>query len=84
MKPESASPLQQGLTIIEIRPYRNGWECFEAPGVQPYWIDANAKEDTFGYAKARAKFGGAEIRVLNADGSIKEVIRLEWSARNYD
>jgi hypothetical protein len=61
MKPESASPLQQGLTIIEIRPYRNGWECFEAPGVQPYWIDANAKEDTFGYAKARAKFGGQKF-----------------------
>jgi hypothetical protein len=36
MMPESASPMQQGTTIIEIRPYPNGWQCFEAPGVQPY------------------------------------------------
>jgi hypothetical protein len=34
--PESAIPVQQGTTIIEIRPYRGGWQCFEAPGVQPY------------------------------------------------
>ena len=31
---DSASPVQQGLTIIEIRPYRNGWQLSEAPGVQ--------------------------------------------------
>ena len=39
MTPESANPVQQGLTVIEIRPYRGGWQCFEAPGVQPYWPD---------------------------------------------
>ena len=22
------------VTIIEIRPFRNGWKCFEAPGVE--------------------------------------------------
>src|SRR4029077_5314698 len=32
MMPDSASPVQQGLTVIEIRPYRGGWQCFEAPG----------------------------------------------------
>jgi len=21
------------MTVIEIRPFRNGWKCFEAPGV---------------------------------------------------
>jgi len=35
--PESGSPVQQSITIIETRPYRNGWQCFEAPGVAPYW-----------------------------------------------
>ena len=23
------------ITIIEIRPFRNGWKCFEVPGVEP-------------------------------------------------
>ncbi len=23
------------VTIIEIRPFRNGWEVYESPGVQP-------------------------------------------------
>jgi hypothetical protein len=23
------------MTVIEIRPYRNGWKVFEAPGVEP-------------------------------------------------
>ena len=23
------------MTIIEIRPFRNGWKCFEAPGGFP-------------------------------------------------
>ena len=36
------------------------------------------------YAKARVKFGHGEIRVLNADGSVKDVIRLDGSTRNYD
>src|SRR5213082_2393557 len=28
MMPESANPAQQPETIIEIRPYRGGWQCF--------------------------------------------------------
>src|SRR5436190_15870561 len=32
--PESASPMQQAQTIIEIRPYLGGWQCFEGPGVR--------------------------------------------------
>ena len=67
--PNSASHVQQSLMIIEIRPYRNGWQGIEASGVQPYWIGKTAKEDASGYATARAKFGRGEIRVLNADGS---------------
>jgi len=25
--------MARGMTIIEIRPFRNGWKVFEAPGV---------------------------------------------------
>jgi hypothetical protein len=74
MMPELANPVQQPQTIVEIRPYRNGWQCFEAPGVQPYWTGKNAKEDAIGYATARAKFGRGEIRVLDGNGSIERTI----------
>ena len=81
---DSANPVQQSLTVIEIRPFKGGWQCYESAGIQPYWTGASAREDAIGYAKARAKFGRGEIRVLNADGSIKDVIRLDGSARNHD
>ena len=61
-------------TVIEIRPFKGGWQCCEGPCVQPYWTGDTAKEDALGYATARVKFGHGEIRVLNADGSIEETI----------
>ena len=70
MMADSASPVQSSTTIVEIRPFRGGWQCFEAPGVQPYWTGESAKEDAISYATARAKFGRGEIRVLNADGQL--------------
>jgi len=24
------------MTLIEIKPYRNGWKVFETPGVEPF------------------------------------------------
>jgi len=75
MVPGSANPVQQSIKVIEIRPFR--WQCFEVPGVQPYWTDESAKEDAIGSAKARAKFGRGEIRVLNVDGSIQELISFD-------
>jgi hypothetical protein len=69
MMPELANPVQQPQTIIEIRPFRGGWQCFEASGVQPYWTGKDAKQSAIDYAKARAKFGRGEIRVLKRDGS---------------
>ena len=42
--PELANPVQQRETIVEIRPYRGGWQCFEAPGVEPRWTGENAKQ----------------------------------------
>lgn len=64
---ESANPVQQPQTIIEIRPFRDRCQCFEARGAQPYWTGPTAKADAIGYAKARAKFGSGEIRVLKQD-----------------
>jgi hypothetical protein len=32
MMPESASATQKPKTIIEIRPFKGGWQCFEGPG----------------------------------------------------
>jgi hypothetical protein len=77
----SAIPVQQSSTIIEIRPYRGGWQCFEGPGVGPFWTGASAKEDAIGYAKARAKFGRGEIRVLDQNGSTEHVIAFNESSR---
>ena len=68
---EVANPVQQSLTIIQIRPYWNGWQCFESPGVQPYWTGATAKEDAIVHARARARFGRSEIRVLSKNGTLK-------------
>jgi len=33
------------VTIIEIRPFRNGWRCFEAPGVEPVFLDQEQAND---------------------------------------
>ena len=74
MTPESANPVQLRVTVIEIRPFKGGWQCYEAPGVGPYWTGDTDKEDAIGYATARAKFGRGEIRVLNADSSIEQTI----------
>jgi hypothetical protein len=48
------------VTIIEIRPFRNGWKCFEAPGVEPVFLD---QEQAIDYAKNRASFRSGEIRI---------------------
>ena len=74
MMPDSANPMQQSLTVIEIRPFKGGWQCYEGPGVQPYWTGEAAKEDAIGYATARAKFGRGEIRVLDNAGEVEHVI----------
>ena len=74
MMSDSAIPVQQSTTVIEIRPFRGGWQCFEAPGVQPYWTAESAKHSTIDYAKARVKFGRGKIRVLKKDGSFESSI----------
>ena len=68
-------------TIFLIRPYRGGWQCFEAPGVQPYWCGAKAKEHAISYARnCRTANRHGEIRVLNAAGEIGESIAFDERA----
>ena len=55
---------------------------YEGSGVQPYWTGESAKEDAISYAKARAKYGRGEIRVLNPDGSIEQTI--PFTCEKYD
>ena len=76
MTPESANPVQHSLTVIEIRPFKGGWQCFEGPGVEPYWTGESAKQSAIDYASGRAKFGRCEIRVLTTDGLIEQVIEF--------
>jgi hypothetical protein len=59
------------MTIIEIRPLRNGWECFEAPGVEPVFLD---QEQAIDYATGRACFRSGEIRVLDSSGAVRRII----------
>jgi hypothetical protein len=33
MMPELGDPVQQSVTVVEIRPFKGGWQCVEAPGV---------------------------------------------------
>lgn len=77
MLPELANPAQQSLTVIEIRPFKGGWQSYEGPGVGPCWIGDTAKEDAISYATARAKFGRGEISVLSKDGSVETVIAFD-------
>ena len=37
------------MTLIEIRPHRNGWKVFEAPGVEPVFL----REAAFGVSLGR-------------------------------
>ena len=54
------------MTTIEVRPIRNGWKVFEAPGVEPFFIGPRAKEQALSYARERVRSSGGEVRICNA------------------
>ena len=47
--------------------------------MEPYWVGENAKQSAIDYAKAWAKFGRGEIRVLAQNRSTESVIPLGGS-----
>jgi hypothetical protein len=66
------------MTIIEIRPFRNGWQVYEAPGVQPVFL---SQDQAIDYAKGRACFRSGEIRILDSIGNIERVIPYDDTNR---
>jgi len=68
----------QPATIIEIRPFRNGWEVFEGPGVQPVFL---TKEQAISYAQNRACFRPGEIRIIDLNGKVERVIPFSEADR---
>ena len=66
------------MTVIEVKPFRNGWKVFEAPGVERVFLD---KDDAIDYARDRACFRAGEIRVLDSDGNVERVIPFDETNR---
>ena len=66
------------MTIIEVRPFRNGWQVYEAPGVQPVFLK---KEQAIDYATCLACFRTGEIRVLDSTGMVERVIPFDEAER---
>ena len=65
------------MTIFEIRPHRGGWQCFEAPGVQPYFTEGDAKQSAISYARGRTAHRVGEIRVYDAAGELEQSIPFD-------
>jgi hypothetical protein len=66
------------VTIIEIRPFRNGWQVSEAAGVQPVFL---SQEQAIDYATCRACFRSGEIRILDSNGAIERLIPFNETDR---
>jgi hypothetical protein len=66
------------MTIIEIKPHRNGWKVFEAPGVEPIFLK---KDQAINYAHNRASFRSGEIRILDSSGNVERTIPFNETDR---
>ena len=66
------------VTIIEIKPHRNRWKVFEAPGVEPVFLE---KDQAINYAENRASFRSGEIRILDSSGSVERIISFSEADR---
>ena len=68
---EKKSKKTDVMTVIEIKPHRWGWEVFEAPGVEPVFLQ---KAQAINYAENRASFRSGEIRIFNSTGDLERTI----------
>jgi hypothetical protein len=50
---EGKAKVSVAVTLIEIRLHRWGWKVFEAPGVEPVFLE---KDQAIRYAENRASF----------------------------
>jgi hypothetical protein len=69
---------QLPVTIIEIRPFRNGWQVYESRGVQPVFLNQG---DAIDYAVGRACFRSGEIQILDSTGNVERVIPFDHANR---
>lgn len=64
--------------MSESLPSRSAGKCFEAPGVQPYFVGPQAREQAISYARnCRTAQRHGEIRIYNAAGEIEETIAFD-------
>ena len=66
--------------VFEIRPHRGGWQCFEAPGVQPYYDE---RDDALSYARSRTAMRRGEIRVFNSAREVEQTIRFDHKGQKF-
>jgi hypothetical protein len=66
------------MTVIEVKPHAWGWKVFEAPGVEPVFLE---KRQAIDYAETRACFRSGEIRVLDSTGKLERTIAFNESDR---
>ena len=66
------------MIVIEIKPHRNGWKVFEAPGVEPVFPE---KAQAINYAENRASFRSGEIRILDSSRNVERVIPFDETKR---
>jgi len=66
------------MTLIEIKPHRWSWKVFEAPGVEPVFLD---QEQAIDYAKNCACFRSGEIRILDSTGNVERTIHFSEADR---
>jgi len=66
------------MTIIDIRPYRNGWQVYEAPGFQLVFLN---QQQAIDYALYRACFRSGEIRILKSNDTVERVLAFAETDR---
>ena len=66
------------MTVIEVRPFRNDWQVYEAPDVQPVFL---SQEQAIDYATCRACFRTGEIRILDSTGQVERTIAFSEADR---
>jgi hypothetical protein len=66
------------MTIIEIRPFRNGWQVYERAGVHPVFLNQG---DAISYAEGRACFRCGEIRIVDPGSAVKRIIPFNEADR---
>ena len=86
---DSSHQSQRSVPVIKIRPYRGGWQCFEGDGVQPYFVEGDAKRSAVEYATARmtsrpGRFGftgqteSSRKRCSLIRNALREAVGLVW------